>query len=208
MKWTPRDTAQQLQRLTRHTSIVLVSKFSLVGLAALLILMVFLVPVLHEDDTGARLVFTNVESGEFITPRMSKPRLRGVDKNNRPYTILAEMAERQDNGQVLLTRIEADITLASGTWIALLADQGMLDTEANTLLLSGNVQMFHDEGYDMRTNSVLLSLDSSEAVGNERIEGQGPMGTLSASGFKVLSDQQHIVFSPDVKVKLIPKRGA
>lgn len=205
MKWTPRDTAQQLQRLTRHSSMVTVSKYGLTVVAALLVFFVFLVPVLHEGDSGARLVFTNVESGEFITPRMSNPRLQGTDKSDQPYTVSAKMAERQEDGRVLLMEIEADIALSNGSWVAFLADTGMFDPEANTLVLPEQVQVFHNAGYDMRTRNVFLNLNTSEAKSEEQIDGQGPLGTISAKGFEVDSGMSHIRFAPQVKVTLYPK---
>lgn len=205
MKWTPRDTAQQLQRLTRHTWFVLISKYGLIALASVLVLMVFLVPLLHDGESGARLVFTNVESGDFMKPRMSNPRLQGLDKNDRPYTVTATMAEQQEDGKVLLTNIQADMTLSNGSWLAFMGNTGMLDTEANTLLLPEDVQVFHNTGYDMRTRHVFLNLDTSEAVGDQRIEGQGPLGTLTASGFKVDSGANNLRFTPDVTVTLYPQ---
>lgn len=206
MKWTPRDTAQQLQRLTRHSSIVQISKFALISVAVLLVLLVFLVPVVHEGDSGTRLVFTNVESGEFITPRMSNPRLQGTDNSDQPYTVSAKMAERQEDGRVLLTSIEADISLENGAWVAFLADTGMFDPEANTLLLPEEVQVFHNSGYDMRTRNVFVNLETSEAKGEQPIDGQGPLGTIRASGFQVDTGATHIRFAPNVKVTLYPKK--
>lgn len=207
MKWTPRDTAQQLQRLTLHTSMVQAFKYGLIGMAAMLVLAVFLVPVLHEDDSATRLVFTNVEeTGAIVAPRMNKPRLQGLDKNEQPYTVTADMAERQDDGRVKLTNLQADLTLNNGSWLAFLADTGMFDSEANTLLLPENVQVFHNSGYDMRTTNVLLNLKTAEASGDRQVDGQGPLGRISASGFKVDSGANNIRFSPDVTVVLYPKK--
>jgi lipopolysaccharide export system protein LptC len=205
MKWTPRDTAQQLQRLTRHTSFVVFSKYGLTILAAALIITVFLVPLLHDGESGARLVFTNVESGDFIKPRMSNPRLQGLDKSDQPYTVTARIAEQQEDGKVLLSGIQADITLNNGSWLAFMGNTGMLDTEKNTLLLPEDVQVFHDAGYDMRTRHVFIDLDTAEVSGDQRIDGQGPLGTLSASGFRVDSNAGHIRFTPQVTVTLYPR---
>lgn len=206
MKWTPRDTAQQLQRLTRHTSMVQASKYALIGVAALLILMVFLVPVLHDDDSGARLVFTNVEeTGGLVAPRMNQPHLQGLDKNNQPYTVTADMAEQMDDGTVRLTNIQADITLNNGTWLAFHGRTGIFDAEADTLLLPESVQVFHDAGYDMRSTHVLLDLGAATASGDRKVDGQGPLGRISASGFRVDSEAGTIRFAPDVTVTLYPR---
>lgn len=205
MKWTPRDTAQQLQRLTRYTSIVVASKYSLIALAAFLVLMVFVIPVLKEDDGGARLVFTNVEVGDKLEPRMTNPRFQGMDKQGRPYNINAKVAEQQDDGKVELTAIEADMTLANGSWLAFNGKTGIFDPEANTLFLPENVEVFHDAGYDMRTTHVFMDLDSADVRGDKHVEGQGPLGRLEAEGFHVDSEAGYIRFTPDVSVTLYPK---
>lgn len=205
MKWTPRDTAQQLQRLTRHTSMVQAGKYALIGVALLLVFMVFLVPVLHDDDTGARLVFTNVETGVATSPRMSNPRLQGLDKNEQPYTVTADMAEQQENGKVLLTKLQADLALSNGSWLAFIADTGIYDSDSNILILPQSVQVFHNTGYDMRTSNVTLNLKTSEASSDEQVDGQGPLGKLNAAGFRVDSGANNILFTPRVTVTLYPK---
>lgn len=202
MKWTPKDTAHQLQRLARYTSIVNVSKYSLIGVAALLLIMVFLVPVLHGDDSGARLVFTNMESGNFIKPRMSNPHFQGMNKDGQPYTVTAEMAERQKNGEILLTALEADMTLSNGSWLAFNGKTGIFDAEANTLFLPEEVEIYHDAGYDMRTTRVIIDLDGAKARGDQLVKGQGPLGRLEASGFAVDNEAGRIIFAPDVTVIL------
>lgn len=204
MKWTPRDTAQQLQRLTRYTSIVQFSKYALIGIAVLLLLLVFLIPVLHDDDTGARLVFTNIEDGEAVEPRMNKPRFQGMDKEGRPYNINAESATQQDDGTVLLKDIEADMTLANGSWLAFNGKTGIFNTEANTLFLPDNVEVFHDAGYDLRTSRVHIDLNAATARGEQHVEGQGPLGTLEANGLLVDNEAGYIRFAPAVTVVLHP----
>lgn len=205
MKWTPKDTAHQLQRLARYTSIVNVSKYSLIGVAALLLIMVFLVPVLHGDDSGARLVFTNMESGDFIKPRMSNPRFQGLNKDGQPYTVSAKMAERQKDGKVLLTSLDAEMTLTNGSWLAFTGKTGIFDPEANTLFLPEDVSVYHDAGYDMYTTHVIMDLDGAKARGDQQVSGQGPLGRIEASGFAVDNEAGRIIFAPDVTVILYTK---
>lgn len=205
MKWTPKDTAHQLQRLARYTSIVYVSKYSLIGVAALLLIMVFLVPALHSDDSGARLVFTNMESGDFIKPRMSNPRFQGLNKNGQPYTVSAKMAERQEDGKVLLTSLDAEMTLTNGSWLAFTGKTGVFDPEANTLFLPEDVSVYHDAGYDMYTTHVIMDLDGAKARGDQEVNGQGPLGRINAAGFAVDNDAGRIIFTPDVTVILYAK---
>lgn len=205
MKWTPRDTAQQLQRLARYTSIVRVSKYSLIVVAGLLLVLVFIVPVLHKDETGARLVFTNVEVGDAGEPRMTNPRFYGIDKQGRPYNINAKVAQRHPDGKVLLTTIEADITLANGSWLAFNGRTGIFDPEANTLFLPNDVEVYHDAGYDMRTTRVIIDLDAAKARGDQRVKGQGPLGRIDAAGFAVDNEAGRILFTPDVTVTLYAK---
>lgn len=204
-KWTPRDTALQLQRLARYTFFVGISKYTLVGLAILLVSLVFIVPAFHDETGGARIVFTNIQSGEAGKPVMSKPNFQGMDAKNQPYSVTADVAEQQDDGTVLLKQMQADISLSNGTWLAFMADIGVFNPDKNTLLLPEKVNVFYDAGYEMRASEVFIDLKKATATSTKPVEGQGMLGTLNADGFSVDNERQYIIFQPKARVKLYTK---
>ena len=81
---------------------------------------------------------------------------------------------------------KADIMLDNGSWLALTAKTGQFHKESQILELSGSVNLFHDAGYEFRTQNAHFSLAKGTAGGNSPIEGQGPFGLLHASGFRLL----------------------
>lgn len=202
---TPRDTALQLQRIARHTLWVVWSKYALVGIAFLLVSLVFIIPGMQDDTGGARIVFTNLQEGEALPPKMSKPRYQGTDDRNQPYVVTADSAEQRDDGTVLLEKIEADITLANGNWLAFMAKNGIVTPHKNTLFFPETVSAFYDDGYEMHTSSVNVNLRATRAIGKEHVKAQGPLGSLDADGFVLNTEKKRLIFTGNVKVVLNPK---
>ncbi len=202
--WTPKDTAQQLQKLARRTKAVAYGKYALMSLAGILVLVVFIVPALHDDSGGARIVFTNIQEGETGQPEMTKPRFQGLDSNDQPYEISASVAKQQDETTVWLDDLQASLTMSSNDWLMLLTDEGLFNRQKNTLHLPGQVQGFYGDGYEMRSSNVWVNVKQSTAQGEQDVSMQGPLGTLKADGFKIESSKQRILFAPNVKVTLYP----
>lgn len=207
--WTPRDTAVQQRRVTRHSTFVTASKYGLFLLAVVLVGIVFIFPALHDSDEGARLVFTNIQTGESPKPRMLSPIFQGTGgKNQKPYRLDAEYADRLKDGSIFLHKINADITMDNGDWVAIKADEGIYNTELKTLLLPKNVQVFHQSGYEMRTQDVRVDLNASQVTGEQLIEMQSESGILKAVGFQIDGNRKTILFSSRVKVRLyLQKNG-
>lgn len=204
--WTPKDTAVQLARVTRYSAFVAFSKYGLVALAVVLITVVFVIPAFHDTDNGARLVFTNIQVGETMKPRMLAPKFQGMDENQQPYRLNAEYAERLEGGAIYLHKIDADITLEKGEWVAVIADEGIYNAEAKTLKLPKNYNVFHDAGYEARASNTMLNLTNSTASSREKVELQGEFGSLKADGFNFYGAEKRVVFEPNVSMRLYPNK--
>ena len=68
---------------------------------------------------------------------------------------------------------QADITLQDGSWITVTANSGRFDRAAEQLSLDGDVNLFHDDGMEMRTELARVDLQESLAWGDQPVEGQG-----------------------------------
>ncbi|MBM3618316.1 MAG: hypothetical protein FJX23_07185 [Alphaproteobacteria bacterium] len=200
--WTPKDTASQLAKLTRYSSFVSFSKYGLVLLAAGLVAVVFVIPAFHDTESGARLVFTNIQVGESMKPRMVSPKFQGMDDKQQPYRLNAEYAEPLDGGSIFLHKIDADITLAKGEWLAVLADEGIYNAKAKTLRLTKTYNIFHDKGYEVRASETQVDLAKSTAVSQKQVELQGAFGSLKADGFELFAAEKRAVFAPNVSMRL------
>lgn len=119
--------------------------------------------------------------------RMLNARYTGVDRKSRPYAVTAESAEQNAAvaSIVKLNKPKADILLSDQSWIALTARDGIYYRESQILELNGNVNFFHDNGYEFHTTSAIIDLVAGDATGLENVLGQGPFGELTAEGFRI-----------------------
>ncbi|MEK9899787.1 MAG: LPS export ABC transporter periplasmic protein LptC, partial [Rhodospirillaceae bacterium] len=66
--------------------------------------------------------------------------------------------------------------------------------KTNTLHLTGDVNLFHDQGYEFTTTAAQVDLVTSTASGDEPVDGQGPFGVLNAEGFRVFDSGDRVLF--------------
>jgi lipopolysaccharide export system protein LptC len=182
-----------------RSRIVATMKYLLPGLAFALLVLVAVWPRLHPDEERFRIDLVAVGPAGGTKPQVLNPRLQGIDSAARPFQITANIGSRIDvessEGEIYdLTNPKADIVLSDGTWVALTATYGRYESRNNTLFLTGNVNLFHDQGYEFLTESAQVDLETSTASGDVPVKGQGPFGVLDAKGFRVLDAGERILF--------------
>ncbi len=193
-----------------YSGFVQVAKVMLPAAAVGLIALVILWPHLRTEDLRFRIGFAAIKSNVDGDPNLLNPRYVGTDEDNQPYAVTADIAKKLD-GEGMDVRIglelpKADITLKDGTWLVLTAENGIYARRNKTLDLSGAVNLFHDSGYEFRTDKAQVDLARGVAEGDRPVRGQGPFGTLNAEGFRLLNKGRTIVFTG--KSKMILKPGA
>jgi lipopolysaccharide export system protein LptC len=131
----------------------------------------------------------------------------GKDKKGRPYSITADSASHADGDDrhISLKKPMADIVMASGAYVALTANDGVLDRDADLVTLNGDVTLFHDNGLSFQTASATIHLKDKTAEGNAPVEGQNGDGELTSQGFRVLDDGDTIEFTGKAYMKIYPK---
>lgn len=172
------------------------------GLVILVVAWPHLVP---EDELFGQLDFdTIVKEADSLS--MVNARFSGVDENQQPFNLLAARATQtsQASEEIVLESPQADITLQDGSWITITANSGNYDRGAEQLSLDGAVNLFHDDGMEMRTELARVDLKESLAWGDQRVEGQGPAGTIESEGFQVFDKGAIIVFTGKSKAVLYP----
>jgi lipopolysaccharide export system protein LptC len=152
-------------------------------------------------------VITNVPSDEKAPVTVNDVKFDGKDKKGRPYSITADSASHADGDDrhITLTKPMADIVMASGAYVALTANDGLLDRDADIVTLNGDVTLFHDNGLSFQTPSATIHLKDKTAEGNDPVEGQNGDGELTSQGFRVLDDGDTIVFTGKAYMKIYPK---
>lgn len=198
------DRKRLLETLTRYSRFVSVSKALLIVLTAVLVGTVVILPLMRGDAGGMRIVFTATEETAEEEPVMKNPRFQGVDHKNQPFMVTAKTATQRDKNTVDLVSVSADMTMKDTSWLIVTAKKGTLALGDKELWLEGDVTLFHDAGYEMKTSRVLVDLAKSEARGDTEIHGQAAMGRLDAGSFTVFDRGRHLVFHGPVKVVIQP----
>lgn len=205
--WKSSGARVTRQAMQRRSLAVRATKRVLLGFAAVTVLSLIWMANFNKTHERFNLTFASVEEKEGMPPVMVKPKLQGIDAQGRPYTVAADSAMQQDAKNVELRRLQAEVTMADNSWITVMSDEGSLNTEAKMLFIRGNVQLFHDRGYEFRTESALVDMEHAMVQGERPIEGHGLLGTLKAGAFQIWSAQDHIRFDQRVKVILYPGSG-
>ncbi|MEQ8640794.1 MAG: LPS export ABC transporter periplasmic protein LptC [Alphaproteobacteria bacterium] len=154
------------------------------GLLALIIAWPGIQPSVERFRVGA----TDAIGALFEEPRMANARYLGRDAKRRPFVVTAASAVQQPETSetlVMLERPAADITLEDGAWLAILADSGVYRENTEQLDLAGNVTLFHDQGYEMKTEAARIDLAAGTASGDAPVVAHGPAGVLHAQGFRM-----------------------
>lgn len=182
--------------------------------AVIVVGLVILWPHLSTDDLKFRLGFAAIKLGVSDEPSMVNPRYVGADKDNQPYSVTADLARKLSGGLSLkgadvleLEMPKADLMLKDGSWVVLTAENGIFERAKQTLDLTGAVNLYHDSGYEFRTDLAEIDLTAGTASGTAPIEGQGPFGLLKAEGFKLANRGRTIFFTGKSRLTLYPGVG-
>jgi lipopolysaccharide export system protein LptC len=121
----------------------------------------------------------------------------GTDNKNEPYSLLAKQATKPSSlhGIYDLIKPEGEITLTSGAWLDGKADYGRYDEINRKLWLGGDVQIFHDKGYQVTTDEAQVNLNNDDAWGDKPVLIQGSFGTIRGIGFRFLDGGHTIVIN-------------
>lgn len=171
--------------------------------AVALLSLIALWPEFDSAVDRGRVAFQRVLQVRPEALRIIEPRYQGVDEQNRPFTLTAEVAVQAGNEEVVqLQAPRADMTMTDGAWIYVESREGRFDKPRNLLDLAGNVTVHHDDGTQFVTDAAAIDLTAGSAVGDRPVAAQGPFGTLTAQGFRLIDRGQVVVFTGQSRVLL------
>jgi lipopolysaccharide export system protein LptC len=191
---------------TLYSQVVGLLKFALPAVALGLATLVLIWPQLNPLDQRFRLVPVQVTIEDLENLRMLQPRYVGVDEQAQPFTIVADQATqaRGSSESTDLVSPQGDIQLHQGAWLAMSADHGVYHQTGKTLDLTGGVQLFHDGGYEISTETARIDLDRGFASGETTVRGQGPNSQLEGEGFRIHDRGQRLEVLGPARVVLYP----
>jgi len=180
------------------------AKLVLPTIATLAILLLIFWSQSNLEETRFRIGITELSRDEIDRLNMLNLRFDGMDKDNRPFSVTADVASQNKDEEGIIDLVEprADITLSDGAWVALMAGAGHYDRDANRLDLSEGVNVFHDKGLEMSTEAATIDLLTGATVSDTPTQGQGPAGLLHSAGFLVENDGARIVLRGPARLNL------
>jgi lipopolysaccharide export system protein LptC len=179
-------------------------KLMLPAIALLIVTLILAWPRIVRDDNRVRFG-GGVTAAEAETLRMVNARYVGLDDQQRPYVVTSALATRETAHAPLtdLATPKADMTTASGAWVAVTAQTGVYHNDAKLLDLAGDVSVFHDGGTEFHTTKAQVDLSAGSAAGDEPVDGQGPTGTVAAEGFRLYDRGAVIIFTGKAHMVLL-----
>lgn len=162
-------------------------------------------PVLNSKEGSFTLAMDRLEEKDE-NAKLIKPRYVGIDKNNHPVNISAEMAFRKSNDDkdYYLKNLLANLQMSNGTGIVVRATNGMLDAKAQEITLDGAVTIATKSNFNLSTDQALFLINEKVATGENGVTGETPFGTFSADRFHVDVDQEIIRLKDKVKLHFTP----
>lgn len=149
---------------------------------------------------------SSLPSSEVEELTMIRPRFDGLDKEGQPYTLTAERANQLDEEgtEVFLMQPAADVTLKNGRWVAISAEGGRYYRVEERLELEGSVNLFQDDGYELRTETLEVEFEAGVINSDTPVAGQGPRGEMEGEGLHVKDDGRVVELKGRSRVVILP----
>ncbi len=139
---------------------------------------------------------------------MVDARFAGVDRQNRPYVVTAALARQlpKERGLLALDKPRAELDRQPGSRVVMTAGSGIYQSGAELLDLFGRVALLREDGARFETLRAHINLSADTARGEDPIAGRGPMGTISARGFRIRDKGKTILFTGKAKALLYARK--
>ncbi len=170
-----------------YSSVVGILKYLLPAIAVGLVLLVIAWPRVNPVKQSATVGISDLQTEEPSNSTMLNARFDGIDDDGRPYRVTADTAtQRPDDERLVdLENPSGDILTKDDTWIAVTSLSGLYNKEEEVLDLEDGVTLFHDQGYEMRTETAKIFMGEGRVVGRDPVDAQGPSGNIVSEGIEI-----------------------
>ena len=212
--FAPRRGAARLPLAARRYSrFVYLTKLALPAAACGLLLLVAAWPRLEGVFETGRFAAPRIDLSEARDLHMAAARYTGIDREDRPFTITADTARQKPvpgsspggDNLITLERPKGDLTTAGGNWLELSASTGLYQPQPQLLDLFGEVALYQDKGNEFHSTTAHVDMAAGTAEGDDPVTGQGPFGSVTAEGFRILGRGDTIIFKGRAKLEIQPR---
>jgi lipopolysaccharide export system protein LptC len=176
----------------RRGRLVRIAKYLLPVVALALLSSIALWPEISRTIERGRVTWHRLTSIDPNSGTMRRPRYRGYDGQNQPYTVVADTADRVGPERFNLRLPRGDLTLHNGTWLQVRSKRGAYFQHTDLLDLFQDVMLYRQDGTIMNAASATIDMHGGAVTSNDPTHAEGPFGTLDAEGFTLL-DKGNIV---------------
>lgn len=193
-----------------HGPLVSSLKVLLPTLAIALIVLVVLWPILKRQNNAFTPDLISAERIGADNFQVLNPRYSSRGEGEQSFLITADSIKQKnmDDAQISLHLPKADILLGDDGWVAVTAGTGELNRDTQTLELRGGVSLFHDRGYEFRTEAATFDIPGQSAHGFDPVAGQGPFGFLEAGGFRIDDNGARVALTGRARIVIYTDRIA
>ena len=135
---------------------------------------------------------------------LDRPRLSGLDRTDRPYSLAAERATQRgrDDTMIDLTGPRIEMTAPNGRRIAVWSDTGRFDRTESHMDFAGNVTARDDRGNAVVAERLRVDPRAGSMISDRPIHGDGPDGEVDAEGIEVRGHGDRVIFTGRVRLLL------
>ena len=136
--------------------------------------------------------------------RMLNPRFYGRDNANHAFVLGAAEAARDSRTGRAVTLAAPNLTLDAGgpQSTQVQAEQGVYHEDQRQLTLSGKVQV-QSGGYSFNTHNATVDTAKGAVYGASGVEGQGPLGRVTANSYGVYDRGRRVIMKGDVHARIV-----
>ena len=137
--------------------------------------------------------------------RLDKATYRGIDKDNRVFTVSANSAVQRSATEpvVSLDEMTARIQLTDGP-AALSARDGTYNYDTEQVRVNGNLGFAAADGYRMVTRNVTIDLKTQKVRGEGGVEGAIPSGTFAADRIVADLGERTVALEGNARLRMEP----
>lgn len=200
------DRTDAFAHAANHSRKVRRLKFALPLLAAALAAGFFGYTWLKSPPTlSMEVEAQTVDDGKIV---MANPKLSGVTKDQRQYSMTASRAiqDLQRQTVIELEKIDARLPFSADSWASVEAARGIYDSENNTFDLPEPISIRSDRGLVAELESAYIDVDKGEMTTTRPVEIRLDGGRITSATMRVVDNGKVLIFEKQVRVDIDPKR--
>jgi lipopolysaccharide export system protein LptC len=196
------EIIQNTHKSKRHTAHV--RKMRLILPIAALAVVAILFAWTGQDKPVAPIPREQISPQTISQNELVNPKFQSEDAHSQPYTITADKATQnsEDMNKVFLQKPVADMTLKSGGWVSLKANDGVYLQGERHLDLDGQVEIHHDSGYELHTERMNIDVEKQIITSDLPVTGHGPSADITATGLSADQKENTVIFKGPAKLIL------